>query len=122
MPLLTETEPIEVIPSLLDSLRHRVLVVEAALMAHSGQMLGIERVEPVHDFMNAVGKEGSLQRPCTGVVESELVRIQHFCFACALSAEEMLDGLVEVAVEDRLETAFGCVELLYWTISFTSHF
>ena len=51
-------------------------------------------------------------------MECELVRVQRLCFAFALGLpEETFDRVVEVAVEDGFEAAFGCVELFCRTIS-----
>ena len=56
--LLTQAEPIEVIPGFSDSAHHRIFVVQVALAAHLWQVLGVEPIEHVEDVVDGVGKKG----------------------------------------------------------------
>lgn len=57
------------------------------------------------------------ERPGACFRECELIRVKRLFFAIAVCLfEKLVNGLVETTMEDRLETAFSCVDLLYWIV------
>lgn len=82
-------------------------------MAARGRLLSVrEAAKFPKDAIHGLSNVGRLQRPRSSICEGFLICVENFFFAITfIMLEEFVDRIVELAMQDGLETAFGGIQL-----------